>query len=75
MNMLEEGKVSDYIRQSYIADVTQIVPFDEQEKEDKAYVIDWLASKVYPIVKTSNRRFLEPINLPFQNIFPMAFRN
>ena len=31
--------------------------------------------KVYPIVKTSNRRFLEPINLPFQNIFPMAFCN
>lgn len=42
MNRLKEGIVGDQIRSGYIADVTQIIPFDEQEEQDKSYILTWL---------------------------------
>ena len=42
MNQLKEGIVDDQIRSGYIADVTQIVPYDDQEEQDKNYILTWL---------------------------------
>ena len=41
---IEQEKVSTEVRNGYIEEVEQIVPFDDQEKKDQQYVTNWLVT-------------------------------